>query len=278
VTPLFVLYPEWQGSGSAAAVQHGALMIASELLSETHFLIVDSPDEERLEREQGVIGLSSIAPRFRETLGRIRTAAPDVIITIGGTCGVEAAPVAYLNERYEGDLAVIWFDAHGDLNTPASSPSGHFHGMVLRTLLGEGPDAFVQELRRPLDPAQVFLAGTRDLDPPEREFVARAGIAVTTPEAFTDPQRLIEEIRSRDFRNVYLHLDLDALDPTEFRDTLIPTPGGPSFAHVRAMMEALAGTFSVAGSSVVEYVHGSDASLRLIDALLATSGTMKLTR
>ena len=278
MTTLFVLYPEWQGSGSAPAVQHGALTIARELLSDIHFLIVDSPDEERLEREQGVIGLSSIVPRFRETLRRIRSAAPDVIVTIGGTCGVEAAPIAYLNERYEGDLAVIWFDAHGDLNTPASSPSGHFHGMVLRTLLGEGPDAFVQELRHPLDPAQVFLAGTRDLDLPEREFVARAGISVTTPEAFTDPQRVIEEIRSRDFRNIYLHLDLDALDPTEFRDTLIPTPGGPSFAQVRAMMESLAGTFSVAGASIVEYVHGSHTSLRLVDALLATSGVMKLTR
>ena len=278
MTTLFLLYPEWQGSGTAPAVQHGALTVARELLPETHFLIVDSPDEERLEREHGVVGLSSIAPRFRETLGRIRTAAPDVIITVGGTCGVEAAPVAYLNERYEGDLAVIWFDAHGDLNTPGSSPSGHFHGMVLRTLLGEGPDVFVRELRRPLDPAQVFLAGTRDLDPPEREFVTRAGVSVTTPDAFADPQRLIEEIQSRDFRNVYVHLDLDVLDPTEFRDTLIPTPGGPSFAHVRAMMESLADTFSVAGSSIVEYVHGSDTSLRLVDALLATSGVIKLTR
>ena len=278
MTTLFLLYPEWQGSGSSPEVQHGALTLARELLSETHFLIVDSPDEERLEREQDVIGLTSIAPRFRETLGRIRTAAPDVIVTIGGTCGVEAAPVAYLNERYEGDLAVVWFDAHGDLNTPDSSPSGHFHGMVLRTLLGDGPEAFVREMRQPLDPAQIFLAGTRDLDPPERDFVARAGISVTPPDGFTVPERLVDEIRSRDFTNVYLHLDLDALDPTDFRDTLIPTPGGPSFAHLRTMMESLSRTFAVAGASIVEYVHRSDASLRKVDELLAANGVMKLTR
>ena len=98
-----------------------------------------------------------------------------MVVTVGGTCGVEAAPVAYLNEQYDGDLAIVWFDAHGDLNAPATSPSGHFHGMVLRTLLGEGPHEYVGELRRPLRPAQLFLAGTRDLDPEESAYILRAG-------------------------------------------------------------------------------------------------------
>jgi arginase len=272
VTTLFLLYPEWQGSGRSPAVQQGALTIARELLPETHFLIVDSPDEERLDRQHGVIGLRSIAARFRDTLARVRTAAPDAILTVGGTCGVEAAPVAYLNERYEGDLAVVWLDAHGDLNTPASSPSGHFHGMVLRTLLGEGPDEYVRELQRPLDPSQIFLAATRDLDPPEREFVADAGLWVTPPEALADPAPLVDEIRSRGFTRIYLHLDLDALDPTEFRQTLIPTPGGPALNDVRRVMQVLAGSLEVAGASIVEYVHGGEASLQIVGSLLATSG------
>jgi arginase len=278
VSILFLLYPEWQGSGRAPAVQQGALTIARELLPESHFLIVDSPDEEQLTREHGVVGLSSLAPRFRETLGRIRTAAPDAITTIGGTCGVEAAPVAYLNERYDGDLAVVWFDAHGDLNTPGSSPSGHFHGMVLRTMLGEGPEEYVREMERPLEPAQIFLAGTRDLDPSEREFIEGSGIFVTPPDDFAVPQRLVDEIRLRGFRQVYLHLDLDALDPADFPDTLIPTAGGPPLRHVRAMMESLTRAFTVVGASIVEYVHGSDASLRVVDELLATAGVKTLTR
>jgi arginase len=278
VSTLFLLYPEWQGSGRAPAVQQGALTIARELLPERHFLIVDSPDEEQLTREDGVMGLSSIASRFRDTLAGIRTAAPDAIITIGGTCGVEAAPVAYLNERYEGDLAVIWFDAHGDLNTPGSSPSGHFHGMVLRTMLGDGPEAYIRELERPLEPAQIFLAGTRDLDPPEMEFIGGSDISVTPPEDFAVPQRLVDEIRVRGFRQVYLHFDLDALDPADFPDTLIPTAGGPPLRHVRAMVESLTRTFTVVGASIVEYVHGSAASLRVVDELLAAAGVKTLTR
>lgn len=253
-------------------MQHGALTIARELFPDTDFLNVESPAEETLHRDGGVIGLRSIAPRFRDAIARLRSAAPDRILTIGGTCGVEAAPVGYLNERYEGDLAVVWLDAHGDLNTPDSSPSGHFHGMVLRTLLGEGPDEYVGELQRPLRPAQVFLAATRDLDPPEREFIARAGISITPPESLATPQLLVERIRSRGLTRAYLHLDLDALNPAEFPDTLMQTPGGPALADVRHVMQALAGAFDVVGASIVEYVHRSDESLRTLEALLATSG------
>src|SRR6476659_3005821 len=120
---------------------------------------------------RGVLGLSTIAPRFQNTIRDLRERNPCRILIVGGTCGAEVAPIGYLNEKYDGDLAVIWLDAHEDLNTPASSPSGHFHGMALRTLLGEGPDEYVSFLSRPLTPAQVFLAGSRDLDLPERVFI-----------------------------------------------------------------------------------------------------------
>ncbi len=63
---------------------------------------------------------------------------PDKISTIGGDCAVEIMPISYLNKIYQEDLCIIYIDAHADLNTPESSPSKAFHGMPLRTLLGEG--------------------------------------------------------------------------------------------------------------------------------------------
>jgi len=269
---LYLLYPEWQGSGKAPAVHHGAVTIARTLFPDTAFLTIESPEAEALQRAEGVNGLQSIAPRFRKAMAQLRAEAADRILTVGGTCGVEAAPVGYLNERYGGDLAVVWLDAHGDLNTPESSPSGNFHGMILRTLLGEGPAEYVSDLRRPLTPAQVFLAGTRDLDPPEMEFITERAIAATPPKQFSAPDALVEKIRSRGFRHVYLHLDLDALNPADFPCTLIPTPGGPSLAEVCAMMQALAGAFDVVGFSVVEYIHDGDASLDALRRLVASSG------
>jgi arginase len=269
---LFLLYPEWQGSGRTPAVQEGALVIARELFPAASFLTIDSPLDETLTCASGVNGLASIAPRFREAMARLRAEAPDRILTVGGTCGVEAAPVGYLNERYDGDLAVVWLDAHGDLNTPASSPSGNFHGMILRTLLGDGPAEYAAALRRPLAPAQVFLAATRDLDPPEQAFIAEAAIAVTPPSDFVDPQALVTTIRSRGFAHVYLHLDLDALHPDDFPDTLMKTPGGPRLDDVCAMLRVLADSFTVAGFSIVEYIHGTDASLATLRKLVEAAG------
>jgi arginase len=269
---LYLLYPEWQGSGHARAVQHGAVTIAREIFPDTAFLTIESPDDEALPRDDGVIGLKSIGRRFRAAMARLRAEAADRILTVGGTCGVEAAPVGYLNERYGGDLAIVWLDAHGDLNTPESSPSGNFHGMILRTLLGHGPAEYVSDLRRPLTPEQVFLAGTRDLDPPEMEFISAQGIAATPPNQFANPQALVDKIKSRGFTHLYLHLDLDALNPDDFPDTLMRTPGGPSLPEVCGMMRALADAFDVVGFSIVEYIHGDDESLNRLRELVSCSG------
>jgi arginase len=144
--------------------------------------------------------------------------------------------------------------------------------MILRTLLGEGPAEYVSDLRRPLSPAQVFLAGTRDLDPPEMEFIAERGIAATPPNQFSDPQALVDKINGRGFTHLYLHLDLDALNPTDFPDTLMQTPGGPGLDEVCAMMQALSGALDVVGFSIVEYIHRGEASLNALRKLLASSG------
>jgi arginase len=257
----YLLYPEWQGYGLSSAVYDGAASLALGLMPRAKFTLIDSPAAEELHVRDGVLGLDSIASRFVRTLEYLRSVAPDTVITLGGTCGVEAAPVAYLNERYVGDLAVVWFDAHGDLNSPATSPSGHFHGMVLRTLAGDGPGEYIAAIRRLLTPAQIFLVGTRDLDPAEAEFIRTAGVSVTPPEALADPDAVCSAIRRLGFDNVYLHLDLDCFRPEEIGDTLMRTPGGPAFSAVLAAHRALRREFHVAGISVVEYVERGGGSL-----------------
>src|ERR1017187_5257676 len=126
---------------------------------------------------------------------------------VGGTCGAEAGPVSYFNELYSGDLAVVWFDAHGDLNTPETSPSGHFHGMVLRTLLGEGASAFSAEISRPLVASQVFLVGTRDLDAAERSYISDANIPVFLDLDDDSVRRVNGAITGAGFRRIYIHID-----------------------------------------------------------------------
>ena len=124
---------------------------------------------------------------------------PDRPLVLGGCCCAHVGAVRELARRH-GRLGVVWIDAHGDLNTPSTSPSGNTWGMPLRMLVEAGD----------VDPRDVTLLGARALDPPEEEFIAVAGI-----------ERKLGDLPER----VYVALDADAVDPAEV-DVFMPEPGG----------------------------------------------------
>jgi arginase len=268
---LSLLLPEWQGCAADPAVADGARAIAG-LFRPGAFVEVDAPLAETLTPDAGVIGLSSIAPRAARTLDVLRAKSPARIFAVGGTCGVELAPVSYLNGRYQGNLAVVWLDAHADLNTPETSPSGRFHGMVLRTLLGSGPAQLAGLVTRPLSPTQIVLAGARDLDRDERIFVSNAAISWLSPADLLVPGRLAGRIRAGGFTQVHVHLDLDVIDPQELPDVAVPAPGGVSIDNVSDTLRELGSAFTIAGFSVVEFRPRSADGVLKVSRLLQNCG------
>jgi arginase len=268
---LSLLLPDWQGYGLDASVASGARALAH-AIAPGAFVEIESPDAEALTREDGVVGLSALVRQATRAFAAIDAHQPSRILTIGGTCGVELAPVSYLNARYRGDLAVVWLDAHGDLNTPATSPSARFHGMVLRTLLGDGPDPLVRLMPRRLSADQIVLAGVRDLDRGEVQFISDAAISRLAPADLLVPDRVAGRVRATGFTKVYIHLDLDVLDPEEFPDSLIHTPGGPSIDHVAETIQHLRAAFAIVGFSVVEFRPRSAEAVARVERLLARCG------
>ena len=241
--------PQWQGSGAPTArrLVEGARLLAGLV-----------PATQRLRVEAGDV-LADTAANVRAAL---RRTGGRLTVTAGGDCGVELAPIAEAVRRHGDRLAVVWFDAHGDLNTPGSSASGAFHGMVLRTLLGEGPSELVPD--RPLRRAQVVLAGVRALDPAERAYAE--GLPVVT-----DAASLLEAVG--DAGAVYVHIDLDVLDPDTFASVGTPEPGGLTPQQVIAMVTALAGRFEITGLGVTEYeparARDRETLAALVDAVVA---------
>jgi len=268
---LALLLPEWQGYGLGPDVHHGATVLAHEWFRDSDDLLtIDAPvvEAEPLRVDDGVLGLASIAPRFIRTLDELRRRAPERVRVAGGTCGVELAPIAYPNERYELDLTVLWLDAHADLNTPASSPSGHFHGMVLRSLLGDGPAAIVDRMPRPLKPSQVVLVGPRDVDPPESAFASASKIPILGDEAFDDLSIIDAVLAERNARRIYVHFDVDVLAMETFGGALLPTPpGGPTLAQATALIGHLQSRFDVVGLSVLELCDRGDAIRQVVASL-----------
>jgi arginase len=140
---------------------------------------------------------------------------PERPLVLGGCCCAHVGAVEGLAARH-GRIALVWLDAHGDLNTPETSPSGDLWGMPLRMLIDSGA----------VDPVDVVLLGARNLDPPEREYVASVGLR-TEPEGL---DRVLEETEG-----AYVAVDADALEPGEI-SPFMPEPGGLSLAETEELL------------------------------------------
>jgi arginase family enzyme len=147
-------------------------------------------------------------------------------LVLGGCCCSHVGAVEGLAARH-GRVGVIWLDAHGDLNTPQSSPSGNEWGMPLRMLVDGGAVAAVD----------VALWGARNLDPPEEEFIAASGI-------HADPAAVLERVD-----RVYVALDCDVLDPGEL-SVFMPEPDGPTLAEVERLLAAIRERGTVVGAGL----------------------------
>jgi len=152
---------------------------------------------------------------------------PERPLVLGGDCCSQVGAVEGLAAR-QGRLAVVWLDAHGDLNTPESSPSGNQWGMPLRMLLDSGA----------IDAGDVALVGARNLDPPEEAFIRASELHVG------------EEGIAKALDGVgcaYVALDVDVLEPSEL-SVFMPEPGGPSRQEVERILRDVAAQTKVLGA------------------------------
>jgi arginase len=180
-----------------------------------------------------------------------------VPIVLGGDHSVALGTLGGLAST-RGPGAVLWLDAHGDLNTPDTSPSGNVHGMPLAAALGLANSLFENEAWSfpAVDPARVALIGVRSLDEGERELVHELGISVAT---MTDLDRrgvepvmreALERVQGASF--VHLSLDMDVVDPEVAPGVGTPVRGGLSYREAHLAMELIAEAGVLTSLEVVE--------------------------
>ncbi|WP_218021085.1 arginase family protein [Nocardia crassostreae] len=248
-----LVVPQWKGSGSAQArlVAGGADVLAG-LFPGAARTVADI-DAGPGDFAQGVRHLNVLAAARDAVVDIVREWGADGVVTVGGDCAIELGPIAQAVARHGDKLTVVWFDAHPDLNSPQTSPSGAFHGMVLRTLLGDGPAALVPPPEQRLHPGKLVLAGVRSWDPPEREFIADNAIRWVPVRQLQDPAALLAAVTATGADSVYLHVDVDVLDPVHVSGLLYPEPGGAHPQRLRAVLDALTERFTLAGLGITEY-------------------------
>ena len=147
--------------------------------------------------------------------------------------------------RHRPDAWVLWLDSHGDFNTPETSPSGFLGGMCLAAACGEWDPGLGAQ---PIDPTRVVLSGVRDLDAKERVLLELRGIDNDRPSQLAD--RLAG-------MPVYIHLDLDVLDPSVF-PAQFPVEGGLSDGGLRRLLAEVAGATEIIGIEITAFEAPED--------------------
>lgn len=182
------------------------------------------------------------------------------ILTIGGDCGIQFEPISAARRRYGAGLGVAWFDAHPDLNTPETSLNGAYHAMVLRGLMGEGDPKLTAD--EALDPSKVALVDVRGADAAERAAIER-GLGIQTDE----PATVL-----RGVSHLYVHVDLDILDPSEFEGHNMPEPNGWTIPQLVASLDSLKG-FNIVGAGMTECV-GTPEQVQVLAPVITKLGEL----
>lgn len=219
---------------------------------------------EMLQVENGMLARAAVLEQVRAARRAIEKHSPDRIVTLGGDCLVDLAPMAYLNTRYAGQLGVLWIDAHPDVLTPRDFDQGN--AMVLGALLGRGDADLVGEVDTPLEPQRVMYAGLDDWMPVEGAVLdelalRRAGSDVLA--AGSAP--VLDWIREAGITHLAIHFDVDVLDPRRFSPILFNRPGAAADAwagvprgrmapeQVVRLLQDAAAACDVVGLAITEY-------------------------
>ena len=192
-------------------------------------------------------------------------------VVLSGNCN--AAAVGSLAAI--GTAGVVWMDAHGDLNTPETSPSGYFDGMAISVAMGKAWPTLTARLPgfQPLDPRNVVHLGARDFDPPELELMEREHIARIPAGGLDGLDAALADVATR-VDQAYVHMDLDVLDPSELRANVYATPGGLTVEQVAEVVRATGRHLKIAAAGITAYDPDHDpegrgvrAAGRLLEAL-----------
>lgn len=269
----FLVVPQWQGSPAARAMLlcDGAAAIAGDL-PRAATRILDVPLEAGEAQGSGVLRKSALG-RIRSLVAEaIAADADEPTVVIGGDCSVSVAAAGALSGGTE-DVALVWCDAHPDLHTPDTSPSGAFSGMALRAVLGEG-DADLA-LSPGLAAERVVLLGARALDPGEEEALSALPVRRIAAEELADPAVLAETVAATGAGRVFLHVDVDVIDPGEIGGLSAPVPFGVSVSELCAAIRVLRERMPLAGATIAGFaprtplaaVDDMGALLRLVGAV-----------
>jgi arginase len=212
-------------------------------------LLADSPEEVGTPAPPRVAGWQDDLRDSRAAIAQAAECLESALdageypVLLAADCSICMATLPALARR-EPEARVVWLDAHGDFNTPATTGSGYLGGMCLAAACGRWDSGFAGAL----DPGRVVMSDGRDLDDAERAELDRARVTVVPPAGVADAVR---------GERVYVHLDFDILDPGVLA-TPVPAPGGVSAEALGAVLAEIAEAAELIGAELTTFEAPAD--------------------
>lgn len=217
-------------------------------------VVIERPQPNVLPNEvaESFAVIRAVASTVRETVAQGRF---PLILAVN--CFTSLGTVAGLGRP----VGVIWFDAHGDFHTPDSTTSGFLDGMGLAMLLGDGWRELRQTVEglRPVPAEHALLVGARDIDPTEQDRVAASPLRRADAGTLDDA---LDEL-SREVDAVYVHLDLDVIDPSVARANELSVAGGFNAEELQRALAQISSRFEVAAAAMTAYDPSVDPEGRI---------------
>lgn len=257
------------GAGPEALLAGG---LAERLREDGHRVSITEVEPPAGARRQEIRTAFDLA---RALAGRVAAAraAGAFPIVLAGNCNSALGTVAGLGPEWTG---VLWLDAHGDFNTPETTTGGFLDGMALAALTGRCWTRLANGIPgfAPVPDADVALVGARDLDPLEADLLGRSGIARPAPGAARAELGVWADALARRERRLYVHVDLDVLDPSEGRANEFAAPGGLPLHDLLSLLTDVAARSPLAGAALTAYDPSLDADGRVREAGVRVARTL----
>lgn len=266
---LRLMIPQWQGGYDESIFPEQIYPLGARLLAwlapKSDAPLIEIPikpaNKNGLSKDGGVFYQKDILNQIKSTREVIEEYKPERIISFGGDCLISQAPFSYLNEYYNGEIALIWIDAHPDISTP--NDFDHAHAMVLGNLLGEGGPEMAKEVGLHFKPEQILFVGVDNVLLYEKKSIKRLNLQKVASKDILSSQ-ITDWIKSSGYKKVAIHLDLDVLDPTKFHSLLFNNPdvkehinsehGKIDIKDISKVLQNISNEASVVGISFAEYM------------------------
>lgn len=263
-----LIYPQWQGgvvahwmpdipAEDASRGYYWGAKLLDMLSPETSLETVEVPVSLKIgERTvvDGVCDRDIILEQTQAALSELRKSDPDKIVTLGGECSVSVVPFTYLAEKYPDDIAVVWIDAHPDINFPYDEYKG-YHAMALAACLGIGDKKIMSLLPAKVDAAKVLIVGLRawEKEGGTKERQKELGIKSLSPsEVAVDSSAIMKWLKDTGVSKAVVHFDLDALDPAEIIVGVGVEPGGLKIEEIVRIINDIASKYDLVGLTIAE--------------------------